>query len=195
MFPRIKLSLFHKLINLTMARLFKTYGYDITREQEVILRELRQCDGVNQVDLASRVGQDRNNLSRTLGILESKKLVMRDVCNSDTRSSLVYITDKGCALHEGAYRAVNEYRQILFRGFSQEEADTFADMIRRLSGNLASFLAQNSAGKLPSGSAQERRWRFLLDNLIVEIEKPIKGKPPPRTRISKNKELVYGKSD
>lgn len=150
MFPRLKLSLLHKLVNLTMTRLFKTYGYDITREQEVILRELRQRDGVNQVDLASRVGQDRNNLSRTLDILESKKLVMRNACSRDKRSSLVHITDKGRALHEGAYRAVNEYRQIFFQGFSQEEIDTFASMIRRLSGNLSMFLDHNGTASPPS---------------------------------------------
>lgn len=153
MFPRIKLSLFNKLINLTMTRLFKTYGYDITREQEVILRELRQRDGVSQVDLASRVGQDRNNLSRTLDILVSKKLAVRDICSRDKRSSLVYITNEGRILHEGAYRAVNEYRQVLFRGFSQSEVDTFAAMIRRASTNLSSFLEQNGAGNIsPSGS-------------------------------------------
>lgn len=139
MYPRIKLSLLHKLINLTMKRLFIAYGYDITREQEVILRELRQQDGVNQVDLSARTGQDRNNLSRTLDILESKKLVARDVCSSDKRNSLVYITDRGRLLHEEAYKAVNEYRQVLFRGFSQEEVDTFAAMVRRLSANLTSF--------------------------------------------------------
>ncbi len=152
MFPRIKLALFQKLINLTMTRLFKDYGYDITREQEVILRELRQRDGVNQVDLASRVGQDRNNLSRTLTILESKELIVRDVCSNDKRNSLVYITDAGRALHQGAYRAINEYRQILFRGCTQEEVDEFANMVHRLSDNLASFLDQNGASKPPSSS-------------------------------------------
>lgn len=141
-FPRIKLSLLHKLINVVMARLFKAYGCDITREQEVILRELRQRDGVNQIGLTSRVGQDRNNLSRTLDILQSKKLVVRDVCNSDRRSSLVYITDEGRALHKAAYQAIQEYRKILFRGFSQEEVDAFGDMIGRLNDNLESFLAQ-----------------------------------------------------
>jgi DNA-binding MarR family transcriptional regulator len=155
MYPRIKLSRFHKLINLTMSRLFKAYGYDITREQEVTLRELRQRDGVNQVDLASRTGQDRNNLSRTLDILESKSLVARDVCSSDKRNSLVYITDEGRLLHEGAYKAVNEYRQILFRGFSQDEVDTFSIMIRRLSENLSSFLEQNGNGKPPSSPKQK----------------------------------------
>lgn len=139
-YPRIKLALFHKLVNLTMARLFRAHGHDITREQEVILRELRQQDCINQVELAVRTGQDRNNLSRTLHILESKGLVVRDLCSTDKRNSLVFITDLGRRLHERANQAVEEYRQILFSGFSQEEIEAFAEMIRRLSSNLSSYI-------------------------------------------------------
>lgn len=156
MFPRIKLSLFHKLINLTMTRLFKTHGYDITREQEVILRELRQNDGINQVELAFRTEQDRNNLSRTLDILEQKKLVSRDRSHRDKRSSIVYLTDEGRALHEGAYQAVNEYRRVLFQGCSQEEIDAFAGMIRRLTDNLTTFLEENGAPPIPPKKDRER---------------------------------------
>lgn len=155
MFPRIKLSHFHKLINLTMSRLFKSYGCDITREQEVILRELRLRDGVNQVELAVRTEQDRNNLSRTLVILESKNLIARDRSHRDKRNSLVYLTDSGRALHEVAYQAINEYRRVLFQGFSQKEVDTFADMIHRLSDNLSDFLEENGAAKDAGDDGEE----------------------------------------
>lgn len=139
-YPRIRLNLFHKLINLTMSRLFRAYGYDITREQEVILRELRDRDGINQADLARRVGQDRNNLSRTLEILELKGLIVRGSSDVDRRQSIVYITDQGRELHKGAFQAIEAYRRILFRGFSQQEIETFASMIERLTANLKSYL-------------------------------------------------------
>lgn len=144
-YPRIRLTLLQKSINLTMTRLFRANGYDITREQEVILRELCERDGVNQADLARRVGQDRNNLSRTLEILTLKKLVVRDVSDSDRRQSIVHITEQGRALHKGVYKAVDAYRRILFRGFSQEEIETFSTMVERLTANLESYLAQGKA--------------------------------------------------
>lgn len=139
-YPRLKLAYFNKLINLTMARLFRNNGLDVTREQEAILRELAQGDGINQAELAARTGQDRNNLSRTLDLLVRKRLALRDVSSADRRQSLVFLTDEGKRLGSAAYEAVNEYREILFAGFSQQEIDAFAAAIARLTSNLETFL-------------------------------------------------------
>lgn len=144
-YPRLRLTLFHKSVNLTMTRLFRAHGYDITREQEVILRELCERDGVNQADLARRVGQDRNNLSRTLEILTLKDLVVRGVSDGDRRQSIVYITEQGRSLHRSVYKAVDAYRRILFHGFSQEEIETFSTMVERLTANLESYLEPGKA--------------------------------------------------
>lgn len=166
-YPRIRLTLLQKSVNLAMTRLFRAHGYDITREQEVILRELCERDGVNQADLARQVGKDRNNLSRTLEILTLKKLVVRDVSDSDRRQSIVHITDQGRSLHKGVYKAVDAYRRILFRGFSQEEIETFATMVERLTANLESYLepgkpdsaAGNAEQILPGESKPDDRLR------------------------------------
>lgn len=139
-FPRIRLQALQKNINLVMTRQFRARGHDITREQEVILRELCLEDGVNQADLAARVGQDRNNLSRTLTILDTKKLVERTADPRDRRNTIVRITDAGRALHKDAYAAINDYRRILFDGFTQEEIEAFSEMVLRLNSNLEGFL-------------------------------------------------------
>lgn len=139
-YPRLKLAYFNKLVNLTMARLFRNNDLDITREQEAILRELAQGDGINQAELATRTGQDRNNLSRTLDLLVGKHLALRDVSSADRRQSLVFLTEEGKRLESAAYAAVNEYREILFAGFSQQEIDAFAVAIGRLTANLETFL-------------------------------------------------------
>lgn len=149
-FPRIRLQALQKNINLTMTRLFRARGYDITREQEVILRELCLEDGVNQADLAARVGQDRNNLSRTLTILDSKKLVEREADPKDRRNTIVRITEAGRALHKDVYESINEYRMILFDGFSPEEVESFSQMVQRLNANLEGFLhREDSAVSAP----------------------------------------------
>ena len=143
-YPRLKLAYFNKLINLTMARLFRTDGLDVTREQEAILRELVQGDGISQVELATRTGQDRNNLSRTLDLLVGKGLACRQASSNDRRQSLVFLTKSGKELESAAYEAVNEYREILFRGFNQQEIDAFAAAIERLTSNLETFLEDPS---------------------------------------------------
>ena len=140
-YPRIRLAYFNKLINLVMSRQFQLRGLDVTREQEAILRELAQLDGCNQADLAQRTGQDRNNLSRTLGLLEAKQLVRRDVSPEDKRHSVVRLTPAGRRMQQQALQAVDAYRDALYAGFTAQEIDDFARAVSRLTTNLEGFLA------------------------------------------------------
>ena len=120
-YPRIKLNKFHKTINLAMGRIFKAHGFNITREQEAILRALCSTEGVNQAELAMLAGQERNNLSRTLNILEEKGLVTRIVCPTDRRNSVVHITREGRKLHAMVYKAIEEYQHVLYNGLTMEQ--------------------------------------------------------------------------
>ncbi len=139
-YPRLPLARFDKLVNLTLSRLLKGIGCPITRQQEIILRELCRADGLSQGELAARVGQDRNNLSRTLGLLERRKFVTRHVRGSDRRSFDVRITAAGREVHKQAFKAIEAYWEILFKGFSQDEIERFARTIHRLSDNLSTFV-------------------------------------------------------
>ena len=76
-YPSIPLNKFHKTVTLTLSRLFRSYGFNVTYEQESILRLLCVADGIPQGELASMVGQDRSNISRTLGILVRKGFAVR----------------------------------------------------------------------------------------------------------------------
>jgi DNA-binding MarR family transcriptional regulator len=143
-YPRIRLAYFNKLINLVMSRQFQLRGLDVTREQEAILRELAQLDGCNQADLAQRTGQDRNNLSRTLGLLEAKQLVRRDVSPEDKRHSVVRLTPAGRHMQQQALQAVDAYRDALYAGFTAQQIDDFASTVSRLTTNLETFLGDNS---------------------------------------------------
>lgn len=145
-FPRLPLARFNKMVNLTLKRMFEEHGCQITREQEIILRELSRSDGINQLELAQRVGQDRNNLSRTLGILEGRGLIEREVRLSDKRHYNVHITQSGRELHVRAYAVIEAYWQILFQGFDQSEIDFFARAVHRLTDNLARYVDNGDNG-------------------------------------------------
>ena len=156
-YPRIRLAYFNKLVNLVMSRQFQSRGVDVTREQEAILRELAQDDGCNQAELAQRTGQDRNNLSRTLAILESKQLITRDVSPDDKRHSVVRLTPTGRGMQQQAMQAVDGYRAALYAGFTPQEIDDFARAVGRLTANLEAFLeASDSPPRAPSDERQAR---------------------------------------
>jgi len=139
-YPRLPLAQFNKQVNLALKRLFKVVGSDITREQEVILRELCRSDGINQAQLAMQVGQDRNNLSRTLRLLEDRGLIKRDIRGTDKRNSDVRITSAGRKLHAQAFEAIETYWSILFEGFSSKEIEQITSKFDRLSENLSKFV-------------------------------------------------------
>jgi DNA-binding MarR family transcriptional regulator len=139
-YPRLPIAKFNKQVNLSLKRLFESAGCDITREQEVILRELIQSDGFNQAELARRVGQDRNNLSRTLHLLEDRGLIKRVVRGEDKRNSNVRITAAGRKLHAQAFKAIEAYWNILFEGSSQADIAEISSNLERLSRNLSNFV-------------------------------------------------------
>lgn len=138
--PRLPLARFNKLVNLSITRLLKEAGCTITREQEVILRELRRDEGASQAELSRRVGQDAHNLSRTLVLLERRGYVVRAPDGSDRRSTRVRITASGQRAHDRAFEAIQAYWRVLFEGFSDAEIRTFMASLDRMTDNLAEFL-------------------------------------------------------
>lgn len=158
-YPHIKLNRFHKDINLVMNRIFRLNGFNVTREQEAILRALVDFDGVNQAELATRVGQERNNLSRTLVILEKKGLISRKVCEADKRNSLVYLTPQGRALHGELHQAMQQYREVLFGNLTRMEIDSFSGYIQLMTQNLEHFLeaSQDVATNAKKGNSGRKQ--------------------------------------
>lgn len=139
---RLPVARFNKVVNLTLSRLLKAASSDLSREQEVILRQLRVRDGISQVQLAELVNQDSNNISRTLDLLETRGFVRRTTNPSDRRSQSVEITTEGVEAHGKAFFAIEEYWQASFKGFTKEEIESLSTLMRRMTENLESFLRE-----------------------------------------------------
>ena len=139
---RLPVARFNKVVNLTLSRLLKAASSDLSREQEVILRQLRVRDGISQVRLAELVNQDSNNISRTLSLLETRGFVRRTTNPSDRRSQSVEITTEGVEAHGKAFVAIEEYWQASFKGFTKEEIESLSTLMRRMTENLESFLRE-----------------------------------------------------
>ncbi len=131
---------FNKAVNLTLSRLLKAAGSDLSREQEVILRRLRVRDGLSQVQLSELVNQDSNNISRTLSLLEARGFIRRLVNPSDRRIQSVEITEEGVAAHRRAFAAIEKYWEISFSSFTDDEIEALSMLMQRMTDNLDVFL-------------------------------------------------------
>lgn len=143
---RLPVSRFNKQVNLTVSRLLKAAQSELSREQEVILRQLRIRDGISQIALSTLVDQDSNNISRTLGLLEKRGFVRRVASPTDRRSQRVEITTDGVRAHDKAFDAIEKYWAIAFQGFTDQEVQFFGELMRRMTDNLEVFLDKSESG-------------------------------------------------
>ena len=145
---RLPAARFNKQVNLTLSRLLKAANSDLSREQEVILRQLRTQDGISQIALSALVDQDSNNISRTLSLLQSRGYIRRVASRTDRRSQNVKITADGIEVHKKAFKAIDAYWNISFQGFTDVEIPLFGDLMQRMTKNLNHFLESPESGNL-----------------------------------------------
>ena len=105
------------------------HPYEITTEQWTVLNRLAEQDGLSQKELARRAEKDQTNLTRILGQLERKGLVVRKTNESDRRSELPYITEKGRALNDVLVPIERDVVLSIVRGLTEEQTAALRSML------------------------------------------------------------------
>lgn len=142
-YPRIEINRLRKLAAQSLDRSFTASGYDVTNEQELILRNLRQHQAICQTDLARYTGQDRNNLSRTLAILERKGLVHKKNSGKDRRYCEICITTKGEKVHDELWKILEQWRAELYYNIPVEELEQFSRIAESMISNIGRMKVNN----------------------------------------------------
>lgn len=143
-YPRIRLTRLSNLMARSISRRFQLCGFNITNNQEAILRNLRFHGAMSQTCLAEYTGQDRNSLSRTLAILEKNGLIEKRVSASDKRYCEVSVTPRGEEVHKELMEILERWRQTVFGQIPEEEMRQFVatseklmDILNRIDGESA----------------------------------------------------------
>lgn len=124
-YPRLRLTRLSNMLERSVNRSFHAAGYDITNQQENILRNLRVQGPMNQTRLAEFTGQDRNSLSRTLAIMEKRGLIEKKICEGDKRYCEIFITHHGEDIHDELLKVLEEWRNKIFCKMEIEELNSF----------------------------------------------------------------------
>lgn len=136
-YPRLSISRLRKTMAQSLDRAFARHGHSVTNEQELVLRSLRNNDAISQTELAALTGQDRNNLSRTVGILEKKGLVVKRSCEVDRRYCTISITEEGEKIHDELWEILEKWRGEFFKGIALEDLMKFKEISEKLICNLS----------------------------------------------------------
>ncbi|MGD8560445.1 MAG: MarR family transcriptional regulator [Gammaproteobacteria bacterium] len=112
----------------------KAAGLPPLRWYDVLL-ELHRAgpDGMRQFEIGAAVLLTKYNVSRLLDRLETEKLLVRHVCETDGRGALVQITPKGRELLKRMWpvygATINEY---FARHFNKSEMKQLASLLGRI---------------------------------------------------------------
>ena len=139
-YPRIRISRLSKMMTLSLNRAFQARGFSITNEQEIILRTLRNYGKMSQTELAAYTGQDRNNLSRTIALLENKGYVTKESSEVDKRYCQISISSEGENVHEQLWQILEEWRMKVFEGIAPKELEQFSKTAEKYMKNIEKLL-------------------------------------------------------
>lgn len=138
------------LINMasrSLARLgerrVKALGFNIG--QLPVLYLLRNGAQMSQKELAKFAKIEQPSMAQMLARMERDGLIQRTPDPTDGRSSLVSLTEAAIAKLPAACHALDEGRERVLAGFSEDEVQTLLQLMRRLNRNLERMVAEEDA--------------------------------------------------
>ena len=94
---------------------------------------------VRQEDLSAWTGGDKGRVARTLAGMEASGLVERRVSPSCRREKQVTLTREGGRMVEEIHRLMDEWNEICYAGFTQEEREAYSQLLNRIVDNAVSY--------------------------------------------------------
>src|SRR5690554_1043126 len=98
-----------------LHRNFKSNNIEITAEQWSILFQLWDKEGLSQQEIANNTFKDKPSITRLLNNMEKLSLVVRIPHQSDKRTNLIYLTQKGKDLKKRSIRSEEHTSELQSR--------------------------------------------------------------------------------
>ena len=156
-FPRLEVETFpghgiRRLQQVAVAMFTQaTDAWGITPLQFAVLQKLVHLPGIDQRTLSVEVGFDKATIGGVIDRLEVRGLLQRQQTAKDRRVRLLSLTADGEALLTSAGPAVLQAQQRMLDPLSEEERETFAQLMRKViehheqSGSEANTAARDAA--------------------------------------------------
>ncbi|WP_110687607.1 transcriptional regulator SlyA [Salinicola aestuarinus] len=121
----------------------------LTQTRWVTLYNLRRMGGGQaQCDLARAIGVEAPSLVRTLDQLAEQNLIERRPCSEDRRTKRLHLTTEASPLLEQIEAIVDQVRDEMLAGLSDEEIDHFEDVLNRIEKNGLDLQRQAEPAKV-----------------------------------------------
>lgn len=131
------ISLLHRHGHVYVGRRLKQYN--ISKGQYTFLNALYKKDGVKQEQLSNYLKIDKGTTAKAIKKLEDDEYIIRKVDAKDKRAYNVYLTGKALNMKPMVRKAMMDWINILFSGFSEEEKKTSLTLLERMGENATTF--------------------------------------------------------
>lgn len=118
----------------------KAAGYDeVTMMHGWILKYLydNRDREVYQRDIEKQFSIGRSTVTTIIQLMEKRELICRQSVEHDARLKRVMLTEKGFIHHNLVKENIFAIQQKMMTGISEEEKQTFLDIVQRMDGNLS----------------------------------------------------------
>lgn len=124
-------------ISRTQSKLKKRFiqrlrPYAITPEQWVLFARLSKAEGISLTDLSKISIRDKPYTTRLIENLEEKGIIRREECQTDKRSSLIFLTKQGDELRQEILPIVDELNHWSMEPLSEEEVRQLKFILNKL---------------------------------------------------------------
>lgn len=109
---------------------------DLKPRRFAVLTLIAENPGMTQTALGKAAGRDKSTLTTTLDDLVKRGLVSRERAPNDRRRYTLFLTDKGCALHQKLMAAARAHDADLDRLVGPENKALFLALLRRIACEL-----------------------------------------------------------
>ncbi len=124
------------LLNRFLSQNFKARGIHLTREQWSVLAVLWKTDGCSQQLIADTTSRDKPSITRLVDNLVKEGYVTREQHESDRRTNLIYLTQKGKEVEVPVMEVVDETIGKATRGLSEMQIEVIRDAFQLIYDNI-----------------------------------------------------------
>ena len=111
---------------------FSQAGFNVTSEQWAVLVQILDDDGLNQQEIACKVGKDKASITRLVDGLEKRNLVVRISDKNDRRNKLIYLTKEGKSVKNQLTKIAEDSLQNMQQNIDETDLGICKDVLRKV---------------------------------------------------------------
>ncbi|MDE6285473.1 MAG: MarR family transcriptional regulator [Muribaculaceae bacterium] len=116
-----------------LAEALRGAGLDISTPEYLVLRALRNRDGMQQCELGEVIGKDKSAISRTVSGMARRGLVATEQVSH--KCQRVWLTDSARAIMPDVLRVAAERHKALTDMCTPEELEAFSAVLKKIINN------------------------------------------------------------